>query len=180
MKAAVLLCACLALATTVNAVTKGRLVISKTDDSLITVIDLDTLSQVGSLTDVGSRAAVYTTDDGVFAVVSHSSQGVIRFVDSGLTYNSDGSMAVKHSPHFTSFESTGTKPAHVNSNLGWTVVHYDGDRAQDIDSKVVALRESELDVASPDEIKFPPMGPQHGGTQLDAAARILSLTHCLS
>jgi hypothetical protein len=98
--------------------TKGRLVISRTGTAGITVVDLDDGNRVATVPDAAAGPAVYTTDDGIFTVVTHSTLGRIRFFDSGIRVNAANAVT-KSTPKFMRYEATGTVPAHVYSDFNW-------------------------------------------------------------
>jgi hypothetical protein len=154
-----------------HAVLRGRLVFSYADRPAIGVFDLDS-GDVTHRFDVPNPdpRMVLGSEGRYVYVLTGDSQGTVRILDVGLTFDSHGDHidVEKGAVKLLDFAITGVRPSHVNSAPGWTVVFFDGRRGEQAEpSSSVSARAVAIDVASlartkPVALELQTAGPQHG------------------
>jgi hypothetical protein len=154
-----------------HAVLRGRLVFAYADRAGIGVLDLDS-GEVTHRFDVPNPnpRLVLGREGRYVYVLTGDPQGTVRILDTGLTFDSHGDHVdvEKGTVKLLDFTVSGTRPSHVNSATGWTVVFFDGRRGEQTEpSSSIAARASAIDVTSlgrakPIAVDLQTSGPQHG------------------
>jgi hypothetical protein len=150
-----------------HAVSRGRLVFADHEQPNVSVLDLDSGEVTHSFVLPKANPVLSTTEDGRYTVIKTGDDaGTIRFLDTGLTYESHGDhMDVeKGDVRMLDFALTGDKPAHVVSEKDWVAVFFDGHRPWEraSDPHVVFVKLDTLSKAKPMTRIWKSPAPQHG------------------
>jgi len=150
-----------------HAVSRGRLVFADHERPQVGVLDLDS-GEVTHRFDVPKPNPVLaTTEDGRYTVIKTGDDaGTVRFLDTGLTYESHGdhTNVEKGEVRMLDYTLTGDKPAHVVSENGWVAVFFDGHRPWERTSEPGAtfIKLETLADAKPVTRAWKSPAPQHG------------------
>jgi hypothetical protein len=150
-----------------HAVSRGRLVFADHEQPKVSILDLDTGEVTHSFVVPKPNPVLSTTEDGRYTIIKTGDDaGTIRFLDTGLTYESHGDhMDVeKGEVRLLDFTLRGDKPAHVVSENDWVAVFYDGHRPSEraSDPHVAFVKLDTLDKAKPTIRTWKSPAPQHG------------------
>lgn len=145
----------------------GRMLIADGASNYLKSIDLTTGNVLDSFDIGASRAAVYTTESGLFSIaVIGGVTGKVRVLNSGLYVeeHTDHIHREAIAPKLLPFEWTGVKPVHFVSHHGWTAIHFDGDTAAAVNAKASMLFLNEGDFVKDSVATFGMelSGPAHG------------------
>jgi hypothetical protein len=150
-----------------HAASRGRLVFADHQQAKVSVLDLDS-GEVTHAFDVPKpNPVLVTTEDGRYTVIKTGDDaGTIRFLDTGLAYESHGDHAdvEKGEVRLLDTRLTGDKPAHVVSDNDWIAVFFDGHRPWERSSEPRAdfIRLDTLGKAQPTMRTWKSPAPQHG------------------
>jgi hypothetical protein len=150
-----------------HAVLRGRLVFADHEKPVVRVLDLDS-GEVTHEFPVGKANPGFATlEGGRFIVVKTGDDaGTLRFLDSGLRYETHGDHVDvdKGDVRLLDFALTGERPAHIVSKNGQTAFFYDGKRPWEgrSEPKAVFLRTGALADKSPKTAIWTSPAPQHG------------------
>jgi hypothetical protein len=154
-----------------HAVLRGRLVFAYADRAAIGVLDLDSGDVTHRFDVPNPNPRLVLGREGRYVyVLTGDPQGTVRILDTGLTFDSHGDHVdvEKGAVKLIDFAVNGTRPSHVNSATGWTVVFFDGRRGEQAEpSSSIAARATAIDVTSlgrgkPVTFDLQTSGPQHG------------------
>ena len=154
-----------------HAVLRGRLVFAYADRPAIGVLDLDSGDVTHRFDVPNPNPRLVLGREGRYVyVLTGDSQGTVRILDAGLTYDSHGDHVdvEKGAVKLLDFAVSGVRPSHVNSGTGWTVVFFDGRRGDQAEpSSSITARATAIDVTSlgrgkPVAFDLQTSGPQHG------------------
>jgi hypothetical protein len=150
-----------------HAASRGRLVFADHEKAKVSVLDLDSGEVTHTFEVPRANPVLATTEDGRYAVIKTGDDaGTVRFLDTGLTYESHGDHIdiEKGEVRLLDFALTGDKPAHVVSDNGWVAVFFDGHRPWERTSepRVVFIKLDTLGKAEPATRTWKSPAPQHG------------------
>ena len=150
-----------------EAAKRGRLVFSDHETSMIRVLDLDSGEVTHSLPMPEANATLHGTKGGRYVVINTGDEnGTIRFLDTGLIYETHGDHVdlEKAEVRLLDYTVTGDKPAHVVSGYGQVALFYDGQRPWErkSDAKAVLVSLKTLGSKTPLTDIWASPAPQHG------------------
>ncbi len=150
-----------------HATLRGRLVFADHEKPVVRVLDLDSGEVTHSFDVPKPNPSFASAEGGRFIVIKTGDEaGTIRFLDSGLRYESHGDhVDVDKGPvRLLDFAVKGDRPAHVVSRHGQIALFFDGDRPWERKSepKAVLVDLKSLDGKSPVSETWPSPAPQHG------------------
>jgi hypothetical protein len=150
-----------------HAVSRGRLVFADHEKPTVSILDLDSGEVTHSFAVPRPNPVLATTEDGRYTVIKTGDDaGTVRFLDTGLTYESHGDHTdvEKGEVKLLDYALTGDKPAHVVSENDWVAVFFDGHRPWERASEpgVVFVKLDTLNEAKPTTRIWKSPAPQHG------------------
>ena len=150
-----------------HAVSRGRLVFADHEQPKVSVLDLDSGEVTHSFDVPRPNPALATTEDGRYTIIKTGDDaGTVRFLDTGLTYESHGDHTdvEKGEVRLLDYILIGDKPAHVVSENGWIAVFFDGHRPWERASepRAVFVKLDTLAKANPTTRIWKSPAPQHG------------------
>jgi hypothetical protein len=154
-----------------HAVLRGRLVFAYADRPAIGILDLDSGDVTHRFDVPNPNPRMVLGSEGRYVyILTGDPQGTVRILDAGLRFDSHGDhVDVEKGPvKLLDFAVSGTRPSHVNSATGWTVVFFDGRRGEQAEpSSTMAARATAIDVTSlgrgkPRAFELQTSEPQHG------------------
>lgn len=150
-----------------HAVSRGRLVFADHEQAKVRVLDLDSGEVTHTFNIPKPNPVLATTEDGRYTVIKAGDDaGTVRFLDTGLSYESHGDHTdiEKGAVRLLDYTLTGDKPAHVVSDNGWVAVFFDGHRPWERASEpgAVFIKLDTLGAAKPATRAWKSPAPQHG------------------
>jgi hypothetical protein len=150
-----------------HTVLRGRLVFADHEKPVVRVLDLDTGEVTHSFDMPKPNPGFASTEGGRFVVVKTGDEaGTLRFLDTGLRYESHGDHVDidKGEVKLLDFSVTGDRPAHVISKHGQVALFFDGDRPWERKSepRAVFVELKSLDRKAPASETWASPAPQHG------------------
>jgi hypothetical protein len=150
-----------------HAISRGRLVFADHAKPMVSILDLDSGEVTHSFQVPRANPVLATTEDGRYAIIKTSDDaGTIRFLDTGLSYESHGDHTdvEKGEVRLIDYTLSGDKPAHVVSENDWVAVFFDGHRPWDRASepRAVFVKLDTLNKAKPATRIWKSPAPQHG------------------
>lgn len=150
-----------------HAVSRGRLVFADHEKAKVSVLDLDNGEVTHSFDVPKPNPVLTTTEDGRYTVIKTGDDaGTVRFLDTGLTYESHGDHTdvEKGEVRLLDYVLTGDKPAHVVSEKDWVAVFFDGHRPWERESnpRAVFIKLDTLNKEKPSTQVWNSPAPQHG------------------
>ncbi|EIM29895.1 hypothetical protein [Microvirga lotononidis] len=150
-----------------HAVSRGRLVFADHEQPKVSILDLDSGEVTHDFEMPKPNPVLATTEDGRYTVIKAGDDaGTVRFLDTGLTYESHGDHAdvEKGEVRLLDYTLRGDKPGHVVSKNGWIAVFFDGHRPWERASEPGAtfVKLDTLNTAKPTTRSWKSPAPQHG------------------
>jgi hypothetical protein len=150
-----------------HAVSRGRLVFAHHDQPKVSILDLDSGEVTHSFDVPKPNPVLATTEDGRYTVIKTGDEaGTVRFLDTGLIYESHGDHTdvEKGEVKLLDYTLTGDVPAHVVSENGWVAVFFDGQRpwVRSSEPKATFIKVETLSEANPTTLTWKSPAPQHG------------------
>lgn len=150
-----------------HAVSRGRLVFADHEQPKVGILDLDSGEVSHSFEVPKANPVLATTEDGRYTVIKMGDEaGTVRFLDTGLTYESHGDHTDVEKGEVRLLDHTlkGDKPAHVVSENGWVAVFFDGHRPWERASEpgAVFIKLDTLGAPEPAVRRWRSPAPQHG------------------
>lgn len=150
-----------------HAVSRGRLVFADHEQPKVSILDLDSGEVTHSFDVPKANPVLSTTEDGRYAVIKTGDDaGTVRFLDTGLTYESHGDHTDvdKGDVKLLDFALTGDVPAHVVSQNDWVAVFFDGQRpwVRPSEPRATFIKLDTLGEAKPTTVTWKSPAPQHG------------------
>jgi len=150
-----------------HAVSRGRLVFADHEQPKVSILDLDSGEVTHSFDVPKANPVLSTTEDGRYTVIKTGDDaGTVRFLDTGLTFESHGDHTdvEKGEVKLLEYTLTGDVPAHVVSENDWVAVFFDGHRpwVRSSEPRATFIKLDTLSEAEPTVLTWKSPAAQHG------------------
>ncbi|MFQ6372500.1 5-methyltetrahydrofolate--homocysteine methyltransferase [Shewanella sp. YIC-542] len=130
----------------------GRLSVLAADSNQVAVFDIAKASLLDTFSLSYGGGALSASAGARYAVITHKDNGLIEFVDGGLWQEDhvDHAHDYSEAPALSSFNLSGTSPAHLVAHDGQLAVFFDGNAASAVPAKVQVLTDTDIAAARRD------------------------------